>query len=316
MLQIPTKQLNNGLSIPLIGLGTFKEENEEILYKAIKSAIESGVRHIDCAYLYNNEQIIGRAIRDAINESNGSVRREDLFITSKLWNTFHTPKDVAPAIQISLDRLGLEYLDLYLMHWPFGFKENMGDHPLDANGKYLESEVHYVDTYRAMEQLVEQGKARSIGVSNFTVEQLRDLLSKCKIKPVCNQIEVNPTLHNNEIVDFCNSEKIAVVAYAPLGAPDRPWLKSDDPVPLQHPAIQALATKYNKTPAQIILRWLVQRELIPIPKSVTPSRIVQNAQIFDFELTAEDMNVFRENFKQQFRFYSWEEADQCRFYPF
>jgi len=312
----PSVTLSNGLNFPVVGLGTYKAENSEDLFNAVKAAINSGYRHFDCAHIYFNEQHIGKAIREAIAESNGALKREDFFIVSKCWNTFHSKPKVTECLNQILERLQLEYLDLYLMHWPMGFVEDEGDYPLDSNGKLKPSDVHFIDTYQAMEELVSQGRAKSIGVSNFNIEQLKELLAVAKIKPVCNQFEINPLFQNSELVDYCLSENIIPVAYAPLGAPDRSWLKSTDPVPLEHPSILRLAAKYNKTPAQIILKWLLSRNIVVIPKSVNAGRIAQNIDLFNFELTEEDLSVFRNEFKEQFRFYKFEASDQHKLYPF
>lgn len=189
----------------------------------MKSAIRNGYRHFDCAHIYFNEQHIGKAIRDAIAESNGALKREDFFITSKCWNTYHSRERVHLCLDQILERLGLEYLDLYLMHWPMGFKEDAGDYPLGQDGKLIPSDVHYLETYKALEECLRNGKTKSIGVSNFNIKQLEDVLANCDIKPVCNQFEVNPLFQNTELIEFCQNKNIVVVAYAPLGAPDRAW---------------------------------------------------------------------------------------------
>lgn len=312
---IPTKKLCNGMQMPYVGLGTFKEKDENKLITAIKSAIQSGYRHFDCAYCYHNEQHIGRAIRESIAESNGQLKREDFFIVSKCFNIFHSKEKVKYSIDTCLERFGLDYLDCYLMHWPMGFKEDAGDNPQDENGLIIPTDVHYIDTYKYLEELVDQGKVKSIGVSNFNPEQLQDILNMCKYKPVCNQFEVHPLLQANEWVDFCQKNDVAVVAYAPFGAPDRFWGQPGDPVLLEQPQLLELAKKHSKSPAQIILRWLHQRDIIVIPKSVTPSRIQENANIFDFELTPEDMAVFK-LFTQHFRVYALLDCKYHPFYPF
>lgn len=313
---IPTKTLSNGMQIPVLGLGTFKEENEEVLVKAVKAAISAGYRHFDCAYCYYNENHIARGIQESIAESNGQLKREDFFIVSKCFNNFHSKERVHVAIDLSLAKFNLEYLDLFLVHWPMGFKEDGDDMQFGPDGKIIGSDIHYIETYQAMEELVANGKVKSIGVSNFNVAQLTEILSICKIKPVCNQVEVHPLHQNTELVDFCQKNDIAVTAYAPLGAPDRMWLKPDEPVLMQNPLILDLAKKHSKSPAQVILRWLVQRGIVVIPKSVTPKRIEENSQIFDFVLSDEDMQVFANNFKEQFRYYAFEICDNHKFYPF
>ena len=250
-----------------------------MLTTAIKSAINSGYRHFDCAYIYFNEEVIGRAIRESIAESNGTLKREDFFIVSKCFNIFHSKEKVRKSIDDCLARFGLDYVDCYLIHWPMGFKEDTVDNPVDEKGFVIPSDVHYIDTYKYMEELVATGKTKSIGLSNFNVEQVRDILNSCKIRPVCNQFEVHPLCQMNELVEFCQKNEIVVVAYAPMGAPDRFWGKPGDPVLLEQPQLVELAKRKNKSTAQIILRWLVQRGIVPIPKSVTPKRIQENAEV-------------------------------------
>lgn len=218
-------------------------------------------------------------MRECIAESNGALKREDFFIVSKLWNIFHSKEKVEKALDDTLKRFGFDYLDLFLVHWPMGFKEDAGNDPMDSNGKYLPSEIHFTETYRELEEMVRKGKTKSIGLSNFNPRQVKEILDMCTIRPVCNQFEVNPNLHNNEWIDYCKKENIAVVAYAPLGAPDRMWLKEEDPVPLKSEIVLNLAKKYNKSPAQVILRWLIQRDVIIIPKSANPSRLAENLNV-------------------------------------
>lgn len=316
-MSIPSHTLSNGLKMPSVGLGTYKEENEEKLVAAIKAAVAAGYRHFDCAYVYCNEHIVGKALKQAIEESNGSLKRKDLFVTSKCWNTFHSKAAVATHLDDCLKKFGFDYLDLYLMHWPMGFEEGGSEFvPVGEDNKSVNSEVHFMETYEAMELAVTQGKVKSIGLSNFNVDQVKEVLSKCKIRPVINQFEINPLLQNNELVDYCQSENVAVTGFAPLGAADRAWAESGDPLPLENPVILELAKKHNKSPAQVILKWLLQRNIIIIPKSSTPSRIVENAQLFDFELSADDMNVFKTKFPKEFRFYLFDVADKHPCYPF
>jgi aldehyde reductase len=287
--KVPTVKFNNGKEYPTFGLGTWKSKPGEVT-QAVKDAIDIGYRHIDCAYLYGNEKEIGEAIKTKIAE--GVVKREDLYITSKLWNTFNEPERVETALKASLSNLGLEYLDLYLIHWPFGLKYS-GDElfPIKSQNplEFAASDVDYVDTWKAMENLCEKGLAKSIGVSNFNRKQIERLLENAKIPPVTNQVECSPYLNQKKLIEFCKSKGIVITAYSPLGSPDRPNRKPTDPVLLEDWKFKAIATKYKKTPAQIVLRYQVQRGLITIPKSVTKSRIAENFNIFDFELNAEDM---------------------------
>lgn len=274
--------LNNGLKMPLVGLGTWKSKTGEVA-KAVETAIKAGYRHIDCAAVYGNEVEVGAGIKA------GGVARDQLFITSKLWNTKHHPEDVEGACRATLSDLGLEYLDLYLIHWPTAFQRGDDKFPKNEDGTLKYDDISPVETYLALEKLVQKGLVKSIGVSNFNSMQISEILEKCSIKPVTNQVESHPYLNQSRLLEFCKERKIYLTAYSPLGSPDRPWAKPDEPKLLDDLKISKMAEKHKKSPAQIVLGWQVQRGVIVIPKSVTPSRIAENADIFDFELTEEEM---------------------------
>ncbi|XP_035433173.1 aldo-keto reductase family 1 member B1 [Spodoptera frugiperda] len=286
--KVPSVTFNNGLTCPILGLGTWQSNPGEVT-RAVGEAIDIGYRHIDCAHLYFNEKEVGEAIKEKIKQ--GIVKREDLFITSKIWNTYHRPDLVEKAVKISLSDLGLDYLDLYLIHWPMAYKEGSDPFPSDANGKVIYSDVDYVDTWKAMENLVEKGLVKSIGVSNFNSVQLTRILNAATIKPVTNQVECHPYLNQTKLFDFCEARGVTLTAYSPLGSPQRPWAKPDEPSLLEDPKVLSIAKRLNKTPAQILIRYQVDRGIIVIPKSTSKSRIAENFNIWDFSLSEEDINA-------------------------
>ena len=247
------KTLVNGVEIPIFGLGVYKMTEPETTLQAIDKALAVGYRHIDTASLYNNEDLVGEAIR------NSQLKREDIFVTTKVWNSDHGYDQTLRAFELSLQKLGLDYLDLYLTHWPV--KES------------------YVETYRAIERLYDEKLIRVPGVSNHHEVHLREILKTANVQPAVNQVECHPYLTQKQLHAFCKEQGIALTAWSPLG---RGHVLEDE-------IIQQIGAAYGKTAAQVILRWHLQNDVIVIPKSVTLSRIEENAQIFDFELSSEDM---------------------------
>ncbi|MFJ5792815.1 aldo/keto reductase [Lysinibacillus sp. NPDC097162] len=250
--------LNNGLEMPLVGYGVFRVPDGDDLAEAVKTAIAKGYRSIDTAQVYRNEESVGRGIRAAIDE--GLVSRDELFVTSKVWNDGLSYEETLAAYDSSLEKLGLDYLDLYLIHWP----------GLDTN---------YIEAYKALEKIYQDGRVRSIGVSNFHVHHLELLLKETTVIPVINQIEFHPHLTQEEVRHYCKEHGIQVEAWSPLMNGSL----------LEEELIQQLASKYSKTPAQIVLRYDVQHDVVTIPKTMTPARMTENLHVFDFALTDEEM---------------------------
>jgi len=282
-----TVKLNNGTEIPIIGLGTWKSD-PGVLTQTVKDAIDVGYRHLDCALIYENEKEVGAGVKAKIEE--GVVKREDLFLTSKLWNSFHRPDLVVPSLKTSLKDLGVDFVDLYLIHWPVAFKEGNDLSPKDADGKFLFSDVDFCDTWKAMEDCVHLGLTKSIGLSNFNSQQIDQIMKDCKIKPVMNQVECHPYLNQNKLIEFCKSKEIAITAYSPLGSPTRPWVGASDPRVMEDPTIIEIGKKYAKSPAQVLLRWQIQRGVIVVPKTVSANRLQENFDIFDFALDDDEIS--------------------------
>lgn len=280
--------LNNGFKMPIIGLGVWRIDKLDIK-DLLLNAIKLGYRHFDCAADYQNEAEVGEALAEAFQT--GLVKREDLFITTKLWNSDHG--HVHEACKDSLKKLRLDYLDLYLVHFPVATKHTgVGTtaSALDEDGVLdIDTTISLETTWHAMEDLVSKGLVRSIGISNYDVFLTRDCLAYSKIKPAVNQIETHPYFQRDSLVKFCQKHGICVTAHTPLGgaAANTEWFGTVSC--LEDPVLKSLAERYKKTAAQIALRWGIQRNTVVIPKSSKLDRLKENFQVFDFELTKEDM---------------------------
>ncbi|WP_066308257.1 aldo/keto reductase [Bacillus sp. FJAT-29814] len=248
-----TTKLHNGVEMPWFGLGVFKVKEGSEVIESVKAALKHGYRSIDTAAVYKNEEGVGQAIRES------GVPREEIFVTSKVWNSDQGYETTLQAYETSLKKLGLDYLDLYLIHWP-------------GKDKFKE-------TWKALETLYKEGRVRAIGVSNFHIHHLEELLKDAEIKPMVNQVEYHPHLAQRDLLDYCQREGIQLEAWSPLKQGKL----------LNEPTISQIAEKYGKSTAQVILRWDLQNKVVTIPKSIKEQRIIENAEIFDFELTAEDM---------------------------
>ena len=252
-----TKKLNNGVKIPVIGLGTYRiGRTDEETYQAVHKALEAGYRHIDTATLYMNEKPVGRAIRES------GIARKDIFVTTKLWGSDILSNRIQEAFEGSLSNLGLDYVDLYLVHWP-------------VKGKL-------VSTWQAMEQIFHSGRARSIGLSNHLVHHMEELLREAAIMPAVNQMELHPYLTQKDVVAYCKRKEIITEAWSPLGSSKIPLLQEEK--------LKDIGEKYGKSSAQVVLRWNVEHGFVAIPKSSVAHRQIENIDIFDFQLTTEEMS--------------------------
>mgnify|MGYP000721516181 FL=1 len=257
-----TYTLNNGVKIPIIGFGTWQTPDGDIAKHAVEVALNAGYRHIDTAAAYGNEKSVGQAIK------NSGINRHDLFITTKLWNADHGYKSAKAAIDRSLQNLKVDYLDLYLIHWP---------NPVDMRDHWAEANA---ESWRAMEEAVQAGKIRAIGVSNFRKRHLDELLKTAEIKPVVNQIMLNPSDIQPDVVKVNNELKLLSEAYSPLGTGGL----------LGNETVNEIASEVGKSPAQVLIRWSLEHGFLPLPKSVHDKYIRANAEVFDFNLSSEQMN--------------------------
>ncbi|MDO1604642.1 aldo/keto reductase [Lactobacillus sp. YT155] len=259
MTNVPNVKLNNGVEIPQFGLGVYKMKEKSEFMEAIKWAFEAGYRHIDTAAYYGNEEWLGEAIKES------GIDRKDLFITSKLWNSEHGYEETKAAFEKTMKKLDLDYLDLYLIHWPT---------------------ANYVESYKAMEELYKAGRIKAIGVSNFQIHHLEDLMSQTEVVPAVDQVETHPYFQQDELRTFLKANGIAHEAWGPLGQGKNTILTNE--------VLTTIAENHNKSVAQVILRWHIQRDTIVFPKSVHQQRLAENIDIFDFELSNDEMNQIKQ----------------------
>ncbi len=287
-----TLKFRNAETIDAIGLGTWKSEPGKV-EEAVYSALKSGYTHIDCALVYGNEAEVGKALNKALNE--GILTREDLWVTSKLWNNAHKKEDVIPALQQTLNDLQLDYLDLYLMHWPVAFRSGLEGFP-ESDDDYLSlEEVPLIETWNAMLNAKKQGLVKHLGVSNFSVEKLKGLIEQTEDSPEMNQVELHPYLQQEELLEFCHSNNIHLTAYSPLGSGDRAdeMKAEDEPSLLENKTINEIAEKHNSTPAQILIAFHLHRNTAVIPKSTNAGRIKENLESAEVKLEKEDMKKLK-----------------------
>ena len=259
--------LNNGVLIPVLGFGTWKAENGEVAYQAVLEALKAGYRHIDTAAIYKNEESVGRAIRDS------GIPRQEIFVTTKLWNTNHSYDETRQAFEESMEKLGLDYLDLYLIHWP-------NPKPLRENDEW---KTRNAEVWRAMEDLYKEGKIRAIGVSNFLPHHLDALLETVRVIPAVNQVRLAPGVYQEEVVDYCKEKEILLEAWGPFGQGEL----------FEKKEVQEIAAKHGKSVAQIALAWSLAEGFLPLPKSVTASRIQSNLDSFGIELSKDEREVLK-----------------------
>lgn len=308
--------MNNGEGIPAMAFGTYQIKDEE-MNDVLPTVLNVGYRHLDCAWIYHNEKSIGNVLQEKFQR--GDLKRSDLFITSKLWSSFHRFQRVEQQCLITIDHLQCQYLDLFLIHWPIAFQDE------DPNDEEqcsidIDDEIDLIQSWKAMEMLVDQGLVKSIGLSNFNQEQIEEILRICKYKPVLNQVEIHPYCPQYDLEEFCRKHDILLAGYAPLGGTqNNPFIEENAPILLKDPIIASLAKKYQCQPSDILLRFILDRNLICIVKSSNHQRIQKNFQLFQqshFHLNDQDYQLIKDQIRIRYRYYTMKDGIRSKYHPF
>ncbi|GAU95515.1 hypothetical protein RvY_07119-2 [Ramazzottius varieornatus] len=326
-MDVASLRLNSGRRMPIIGMGTSEKKphfpgSRSEMKEAVSEALRIGYRHFDCAFVYKNEAEVGEALKEAMES--GQVLREDLFITTKLPPHYNDPALVREALDSSLKWLKLDYVDLYLIHVPFSIdreylkaigEEKMYQKPEEPDKFY--TSMDHSKIWQGMEKLVDEGLVRSIGLSNFNQQQIQHVIDNCSIKPANLQVECHAYLPERELLNFCNQHKIVLTAFAPLGSPA--FAKATcagEPVLLEDPVVKKVGDKHKKSPAQVLLRWLIQRNICVLPKSVNKVRLKENFDVLDFALDEADVEEMNTLGTKNLRYFLYEPSEDSPDYPF
>jgi alcohol dehydrogenase (NADP+) len=314
VVDVGSVPLSNGKKLPLLGLGTWLASDEKELDTALRTALDVGYRYIDTAALYRNEHIIGAIIEEYIK--NGKFKREDIFITTKLPPYGH--QNPEKYIKQSLENLRTDYIDLYLIHAPIPVEDGGDSMKQDEHGNLIPALVPFIETWKVLEKFYNEGKLKSIGISNFNEKQIQELYDQATIKPQNIQVECHILFPQKELFEFCKKLNITFTAYAPIGSPGRKAVQKGesfvDEKPMEHPLTKKLAEKYKKSPAQILIRQIMQRGISVIPKSTNPNRVKENFNVLDFKLTDEEMAEF-DSIKQNTRLFLFDFGKNHPWHP-